>query len=109
MVKTMLDSARAAVRPALLASVITLAVSACDEGITDMDGVAVEPKRDLEKELVEDVEQAFKDLASTLEIPESEVHSVVTQLQTIGQADLDAAIKGVARKLRADLAQILAQ
>ena len=105
MMKTMIDSARAAVRPALLASVITLAVSACDEGV----GMA--PKRDLqqEKELVQDVEQAFKELASTLEIPESEVDSVVTQLQTIGQADLDAAIKGVARKLRADLAPVLAQ
>ena len=117
MAKMVFDTARTALRLALLASLVALALSACEELSMDTDDVVEEPARDpqqepardlqQEEELVEDVEEAFEELETTLEIDEPEVDEVVTQLQTIEKADLEAAITGVATKLRAELAPLL--
>ena len=93
---------RATLGPALVAALVTLALSGCEP--------LVDPEaKDLQREeqLVEDVELALQRLEDELDIPDPEIDQVVKTLQTLDQQDLNNAIQRVGKALRAELASIV--
>ena len=106
--ETTIDTVRRVLLRAVVpAFAVALALSACD----DVTGTDIEQPPDLgqEEQLVAGLEEAMEEVETALDLPEPEIQEVVDQLQTVEAADLNTAITNVARKLRADLAPLLAQ
>ena len=88
---------------ALLAALVTLALSGCPP-------LEEPPKRNglqEEQQLVDDLQDALEDLEQTLKINEQQIDNIVTKLQGVSQERLNQAITDVAAGIRTQLRPIL--
>ena len=88
---------------ALLAALVTLALSGCPP-------LEEPPKRNglqEEQQLVDDLQDALEDLEQTLKINEQQIDNIVTKLQGVSQERLNQAITAVAAGIRTQLRPIL--
>ena len=88
---------------ALLAALVTLALSGCPplEEPPKSNGLQEE------QQLVDDLQDALEDLEQTLKINEQQIDNIVTKLQGVSQERLNQAITDVAAEIRTQLRPIL--